>query len=77
MLMQINLMKIQIEGNEGQKIMKKMKTKYFEINNSGNTINLDSNEYNNCINIRNNLDYVFKTEILVRPYYSKEQEEQN
>ncbi len=30
----------------------------------------------NCKNIRCDLDYIFKTEELVRPYYSKEEEEQ-
>lgn len=38
-------------------------------------ITFENSEYNNCINVRNNLDYIFKTENLVRPYYSKEQEE--
>lgn len=38
-------------------------------------IELSDTEYNNCINVRKNLDYIFKTENLVRPYYATEQEE--
>ena len=38
-------------------------------------INLDKTEFENCKSVRKVLDYIFKTEALVRPYYSKEQEE--
>ena len=38
-------------------------------------IKLEDTEYNNCINVRTNLDYVFKTENLVRPYYTEEEKE--
>lgn len=38
-------------------------------------VELNDTEYKNCINVRKCLDYIFKTEALVRPYYSKEQEE--
>jgi len=38
-------------------------------------IALEDNEYNNCKKVRELLDYMFKTENLVRPYYSKEEEE--
>lgn len=38
-------------------------------------IELGEDIFNNCIIIRENLDYVFKTENLVRPYYSKEEKE--
>jgi len=37
-------------------------------------INLEDNEYNNCIEIRKKLDYVFKTENLIRPYYTTNEE---
>lgn len=40
-------------------------------------IELSDTEYNNCIEVRKSLDYVFKTEKLVRPYYTIEQEEQD
>lgn len=33
-------------------------------------IELDDTEFNNCINTRKSLDYLFKTEELIRPYYS-------
>lgn len=35
-------------------------------------IELNSNEFKNCIIIRKSLDYLYKTEELVRPYYQKE-----
>lgn len=38
-------------------------------------IELKEDVFNNCKNIRYDLDYVFKTEELVRPYYSKEEKE--
>jgi len=38
-------------------------------------IELNDSEYNNCVNVRKKLDYIFKTESLVRPYYTIEQEE--
>ena len=38
-------------------------------------IELKEDVFNNCKNIRYDLDYVFKTEELVRPYYSKEKKE--
>lgn len=37
-------------------------------------INLDALEFENCSRVREMLDYVFKTEILVRPYYTKDEE---
>ena len=33
-------------------------------------INIQSTEFKTCIEVRNTLDYLFKTEKLVRPYYS-------
>lgn len=33
-------------------------------------IEIKNKEFNTCIEVRNNLDYLFKTEELVRPYYS-------
>ena len=38
-------------------------------------IKFDNNEFISCINIRNNLDYIYKTEELIRPYYLKDQKE--
>jgi len=35
-------------------------------------IKLYENEYKSCRNVRNGLDYVYKTESLIRPYYSVE-----
>ncbi len=39
-------------------------------------INLTGNEFNDCKNMRYKLDYLYKTESLIRPYYAVEQEEQ-
>ena len=39
-------------------------------------IKFDDNEFISCINIRNNLDYIFKTEELIRPYYLENQKEE-
>ena len=36
------------------------------------TINLTKNELENCKMINNLIDYIYKTEKLIRPYYSKE-----
>jgi hypothetical protein len=36
----------------------------------------DKNEFKSCINIRNNLDYIYKTEELIRPYYLENQKEE-
>lgn len=38
-------------------------------------IELGDNIFENCKNIRYDLDYIFKTEELTRPYYSKQEEE--
>ena len=38
-------------------------------------IEFDDNEFNSCINLRNQLDYIYKTENLIRPYYSKDEKE--
>ena len=38
-------------------------------------IEFNSDEFNNCINLRKILDYIYKTEELIRPYYSKDKEE--
>lgn len=40
------------------------------------TLTFGENEYQNCAKVREVLDYVFKTEVLVRPYYTKEEEEE-
>lgn len=34
------------------------------------------NEFDSCLNIRKQLDYIYKTENLVRPYYSKDKKEE-
>lgn len=39
-------------------------------------VNLNNTEFNNVIEVRRLIDYVFKTEDLVRSYYSKNKEEQ-
>lgn len=39
-------------------------------------IDITEDIFNNCKDIRYHLDYIFKTEELTRPYYSKEQEEE-
>ncbi|MBE6158512.1 MAG: hypothetical protein E7159_01650 [Firmicutes bacterium] len=39
-------------------------------------IKFDNNEFISCINIRNTLDYIYKTEELIRPYYLKNQKEE-
>ena len=38
-------------------------------------IELSDDIFENCKNIRYDLDYIFKTEELTRPYYTKEEEE--
>ena len=38
-------------------------------------ISFNDNEFISCVDIRNKLDYIYKTENLVRPYYSKNKEE--
>ena len=38
-------------------------------------INLNNEEIRNVKNVRHVIDYIFKTEDLIRPYYSKEKEE--
>lgn len=38
-------------------------------------IKFEDDIFDNCKNIRKDLDYVFKTEELVRPYYSKQEKE--
>lgn len=38
-------------------------------------IKFNDDELNNCINLREILDYIYKTENLIRPYYSKNKEE--
>ena len=38
-------------------------------------INASNNEFNKCKNISKVIDYVFKTEDLIRPYYAEEEEE--
>ncbi len=35
-------------------------------------MSFDNTEFENCRNIRNYLDYIFKTEALIRPYYASE-----
>lgn len=37
-------------------------------------IKIEKSEFNSCKSIRNSLDYLFKTEELIRPYYSIQQE---
>src|SRR5574344_1511987 len=36
-----------------------------------NMVNFESKEFISCQNVRKNLDYIYKTEILIRPYYSE------
>ena len=38
-------------------------------------IMFDKDEFNSCINLRKQLDYIYKTENLIRPYYSKDEKE--
>lgn len=38
-------------------------------------ITFDKEEFRSCLNIRKNLDYIFKTEKLIRPYYAEKHEE--
>ena len=38
-------------------------------------IKFENDIFENCKNIRKDLDYIFKTEELVRPYYSKQEKE--
>lgn len=38
-------------------------------------IKFEETEYKNCAGVRETLDYVFKTESLVRPYYTEQKEE--
>lgn len=40
-----------------------------------NKIDLNKNEFNNVNEVRKSIDYIFKAEKLIRPYYSKEKEE--
>lgn len=35
------------------------------------------NEFESVLNLRKNLDYIYKTEILVRPYYTKDKKKEN
>ena len=39
------------------------------------SLNLDKNEIENCKNINNLIDYIYKTEDLIRPYYTEKQKE--
>lgn len=39
------------------------------------SLNLDKNEMENCKNINNLIDYIYKTENLIRPYYTEKQKE--
>lgn len=39
------------------------------------TVELNENEFNNVKNVRKLFDYIYKTEDLIRPYYSSEQKE--
>ena len=39
-------------------------------------INFDKNEFKSCLDLRRHLDYIFKTENLIRPYYAEKHEEQ-
>ena len=39
-------------------------------------IDFDKNEMKSCQNVREGLDYIFKTETLIRPYNSTEKEKQ-
>jgi thiamine kinase-like enzyme len=36
---------------------------------------INNNEFNNCLNVQKFLDYIYKTESLIRPYYTEKQEE--
>lgn len=38
-------------------------------------IKFEKNEFNSCIDLRKQLDYIYKTENLIRPYYSKNEKE--
>jgi hypothetical protein len=38
-------------------------------------ITLANDEFNNCLKIQEFLDYIYKTESLIRPYYAEEQKE--
>ena len=38
-------------------------------------IKMINDEFNKCKNISKVIDYVFKTEDLIRPYYAEEEEE--
>ena len=38
-------------------------------------IKFENNEFENCYEIRQQLDYIFKTENLIRPYYTKDKKE--
>ena len=42
-----------------------------------NEIKFDLDEFNNSIKVREILDYIYKTEKLIRPYYTKDQKEEN
>ena len=37
-------------------------------------ISFDKNEFKSCLELRRHLDYIFKTENLIRPYYTEEHE---
>lgn len=37
-------------------------------------IKFDQNEFNSCLNVRKALDYIYKTEKLIRPYYTDNHE---
>ena len=38
-------------------------------------IKFEKNEFNSCVTLRKQLDYIYKTEELIRPYYSKNEKE--
>lgn len=42
-----------------------------------NEIEFLPNEFESVLNIRKNLDYIYKTEDLIRPYYTKDKKEEN
>ena len=54
--------------------MKKKKKLFFILISLPRKMEFTDSEFQNCKNVRESLDYLFKTEQLVRPYYTVEEE---
>ena len=83
----ISLYKNEFHGIEFEELMNRYFTKYpltedeqkllFILIAMPTEIDSETNEFNRTINIGKSLDYLYKTETLLRPYYTPNEEHQN